>query len=107
VIGWLQHAVAWAATTSTAQIDEENEMKMAGTFKHSPARGRRRHRTARLVLASTVLLSACAGAACGFGVYDDTGSPEPSGWWPWACPDGGAPTPESGCLPPNADGSSQ
>ena len=37
---------------------------------------------------------------CGFGTYVDTGSAEPGQWWPWVCPDGGAPSPDGGCPPP-------
>ncbi len=76
-------------------------------FGHSRTRSRQRHGRARLVLASAAFLSACTGAACGFGVYDDTGSPEPTDWWPWVCPDGGAPAPDGGCLPPNVDGAAE
>ncbi|HVT07443.1 MAG TPA: hypothetical protein VHO67_08290 [Polyangia bacterium] len=48
-----------------------------------------------------LLLAALAGAAagCGFGLADDTGKPLPSGYWTWACPDGGAPAPDAGCHP--------
>jgi hypothetical protein len=38
-------------------------------------------------------------AACGIGTYGDTGSPAPGQWWPWVCPDGGAPAGDAGCLP--------
>ncbi|MHB8420459.1 MAG: hypothetical protein ACYDCL_20490 [Myxococcales bacterium] len=44
-------------------------------------------------------------AACGNGLYDDSGQPSPGQWWPWVCADiptdGGAPglAPDSGCAP--------
>ncbi len=49
-----------------------------------------------------VLLALCLAAptaACGIGLYDDTGSPEPGQWWPWVCADGGEPDGEGGCEP--------
>ena len=52
------------------------------------------------------LAAALGLAACGSGLYDDSGQPAPGQWWPWVCADGG-PAPDSGCLaPPACDGGS-
>ncbi|MGD0524415.1 MAG: hypothetical protein ABSE49_04700 [Polyangiaceae bacterium] len=45
--------------------------------------------------------------ACGLGLYDGTGNPEPGpSYWPWVCPDGGDVDAEGGCpeLPTCPDG---
>jgi hypothetical protein len=48
-------------------------------------------------LLSSLLAILMAAAAC-TAVYDDDGSPDPSSWWSWVCPDGGALAPEAGCY---------
>jgi len=51
-----------------------------------------------------LLLLVAFTAACGFGIYADDGSPDPSpSYWGWQCADGTAPNPDAGCLPPACD----
>jgi len=48
-----------------------------------------------------------AGGGCGFGVYDNSGRPDPgTGYWGWQCADGTLPIPDAGCLPQSCDDSS-
>ena len=58
----------------------------------------------RSVILRSVLFGALVAAAgCGFGLYDDSGSPSVTAsndgvpdagqWWPWACPNGSNPAP--------------
>jgi hypothetical protein len=59
-------------------------------------------RSGRVLLLCLGAACVTSAAACGFGTYADTGSPEPGTWWPWVCPDSGDLAPEAGCLPPEA-----
>jgi len=47
-----------------------------------------------------LILGATSLAACGRGLYDDTGDPAPGAWWPFVCPDGGDVDAEGGCPRP-------
>ena len=52
-----------------------------------------------------VLALSAAVAACGFGLDDDFGAPEPAtNYWGWQCAEGGVPSPDAGC--PVADAGS-
>ncbi len=59
----------------------------------------RRSRNLLLALFTTLALAL---AACGNGLYDDSGQPAPGQWWPWVCADGSL-APDAGC-PPVCDG---
>ncbi len=40
------------------------------------------------------------GASCGFGLYDNSGKPDPAtNYWGWQCAEGTVPNPNAGCLP--------
>jgi hypothetical protein len=57
----------------------------------------------RFLLALAVAAaSAAAALGCGFGRADDSGKPIPGQYWGWACPDGGAPDPNTGCRATDA-----
>ncbi len=50
-----------------------------------------------------LLILALALSACGFGLANDSGSPEPAAdYWGWQCADGTTPAPDAGC--PVSDG---
>jgi hypothetical protein len=50
-----------------------------------------------------LLIFSIAVAACGFGLDDDSGNPEPATtYWGWQCADGSTPSPDAGC--PATDG---
>jgi hypothetical protein len=54
----------------------------------------------RIALPLALLLLVGSHAACGFGIYADDGSADPSrDYWGWQCADGTAPDPDAGCLP--------
>ena len=61
----------------------------------------------RIALPLAVLLALGSYVACGFGIYADDGSVNPSpDYWGWQCADGTTPDPVAGCLPQTCDNSS-
>jgi hypothetical protein len=66
----------------------------------------RPHRSRAVMLnAALTVASVTAIASCGFGTYDDTGAAAPGQWWPWVCPDAGAPSADAGCVSTDNDAS--